>query len=71
MTATTTTHRAPKVLSRTTLRLLLAVLVAATLLSIAFVVGRGSAPTHIVTPVVTVPADGNTPDYLCRIGRPC
>jgi hypothetical protein len=71
MTATTITHGAPKVLPRATLRLLLAVLVAATLLSIAFVVGRASAPTHTVTPVVAVPAAVNTPEYVCRIGRPC
>jgi hypothetical protein len=48
-----------------------AVLVATVLLALMFFVGRLTAPTHAVHPVVTVPAASVDQPATCRMGRLC
>jgi len=75
MTTATIDRRQPLPLFQSLSRLAVAALVMIAVFVGAFVIGRGSTPTHTVRSVITVPATSPAPTAQplenCHVGQPC
>jgi hypothetical protein len=71
MTATTINPSITQDVRPRSARAAVVFLIAAVLIVSMFFVGRFTAPSHTVHPVVAVPIASVDQPYACRMGRPC